>query len=515
MTARITLSILMSCYVISACSTETAEVVSIATQIPNYSNTSTPYSSPSPSLTPSPTFTPTSTEIPKDQFADDLIDYNTMVDYCKGGVFTGQTTLWEADVSGVTVGELTEKGISACYIEAVEAEGEDPLPIYSAIVAQDSAVRDPATDNLLGPDHLNGLVQLYFDSRIDVSEDLDARVIKGVQPFTIHGVLFKDENSSFVRDQGEPRIDIGTVCALVEQTTGPNRGTIDEYCSETDEQGHFSIKGFSWVNVNQGYLLELRPDIETDLRYINFPDGSTVFITGPIEMDYETTELDMPLDKGFLNFVFDLDSFDFVPLIDNYTDHDLRKGYVLTWTGDTTVDNWDGVQESWDDISSATYDNSQGTDFAVPMGTEVRAAANGVIKYSAGGGGNSYSRYMSQLVNIPGDPYVYRLEYRHNSENLFTVGARVTRYQVIALSGNNGGKGVDGATTPHLEFKVVAIPREIWEESGAWDYIESNLVPLSTEVHVARDYDPFLNELWLSGDTIVDSTAVTQAKQKR
>ena len=507
MTARITLSILMSCYVISACSTETAEVVSIATQIPNYSNTSTPYSSPSPSLTPSPTFTPTSTEIPKDQFADDLIDYNTMVDYCKGGVFTGQTTLWEADVSGVTVGELTEKGISACYIEAVGAEEVDPLPIYSAIVAQDGAVRDPATNNLLGPDHLNGLVQLYFDSGIDVSESLDARVVKGVQPFSIQGVVFNDLNSSFARDKGEPRLDIGTVCALVEQTTGPNRGTIDEYCSETDEQGHFFIKGFSSVNLNKGYQLVIRSDIETDLRYINFPDGSTAFITGPIEMVYETTELDIPLDRGFLNSVLNLEELDFVPITDNFTDHDLREGYVLTWTGDTTVDNWDAVQESWDDISPYTYDQSQGHDIALPIGTEIQAAANGIIKYSGGGPEFGNVRGIVQLVDIPGENSIYLLQYTHNSKNLVIARDRVNRNQIIALSGNNGGGGVDGAVTPHLEFKVVDVPREIWDQFGysdnLFEYLASRGVDLPDGQHVYRDHGPFLNELWLQGNTIV------------
>jgi len=199
---------------------------------------------------------------------------------CKDGVFIGQTTLWEVDISGKTVDELLQLGVSYCYIEAVGSASEAASVVFSAIVAQEGALKDSETNNLLGPDHLEGVVQLYFDARIDVSL-VEARVIKGVRPFAVQGVVFNDLNSSFQIDHGEPVIDIGSVCALVERSTGPDQGQVDEYCSETDENGHYSIAGFSWVNKKLGYSLVIRPEIETDLRYINYPDGSTVYITGP------------------------------------------------------------------------------------------------------------------------------------------------------------------------------------------------------------------------------------------
>ena len=493
--------------------TPTAEVQATATETATHTSTPTATYSPTASSTPTATITNTATLTstatikPIEFYSGDLHDPATMIGNCKDGIFKGQRTLWEVDVTGKTVDELKQLGISACYNEAVGAPADDNSAVFSAIDAQEGAVRDPATNNLLGPDHLNGIVQLYFDSGVDVSEDLDAKVVKGVQPFSIQGVVFNDLNSSFARDKGEPRLDIGTVCALVEQTTGANRGTVDEYCSETDDQGHFSIEGFSWVNTNQGYVLEIRPDIQTDLRYINFPDGSTVFITGPIKMSYDDTELDLPLDRGFLNSVIDLDKLGCVPPIDNFTDHDLRVGYVLTWTGDTTVDNWDAVQESWDDISPFTYDQSQGHDIALPIGTEIQAAANGVIKYSGGGPDIGRVRGIVQIVDIPYDPLVYMLQYTHNSQNLVVARDKVTRNQIIALSGNNGGNGQDGSITPHLEFKVVAVPREIWDQFGysndLFDYLGSRGVDLPDGQHVYRGYDPFLNELWLQGETIV------------
>lgn len=83
-----------------------------------------------------------------------------------------------------------------------------------------------------------------------------------------------------------------------------------------------------------------------------------------------------------------------------------------------------------------------GIDIAVPVGTEVRAAAAGRIVYSGWSGG------YGKLV-IVDHGYGIQTRYGHNSRLLWSAGKRVSRGQVIALSGNTGN-----STGPHVHFEI-------------------------------------------------------------
>jgi murein DD-endopeptidase MepM/ murein hydrolase activator NlpD len=84
----------------------------------------------------------------------------------------------------------------------------------------------------------------------------------------------------------------------------------------------------------------------------------------------------------------------------------------------------------------------QGTDYAAPHGTEVRAAASGVVTHADRRGG------YGNLVEIH-HPDGYATRYAHLSEVSVRDGATVSRGEVIGRVGMTGL-----ATGPHLHFEV-------------------------------------------------------------
>lgn len=83
-----------------------------------------------------------------------------------------------------------------------------------------------------------------------------------------------------------------------------------------------------------------------------------------------------------------------------------------------------------------------GVDIAVPTGTPVRAAADGVVKFAGNNGG------YGLLVTIDHGENV-ETRYAHNSRIVVKKGQRVKAGQVIAYSGNTGN-----STGPHLHFEI-------------------------------------------------------------
>jgi len=83
-----------------------------------------------------------------------------------------------------------------------------------------------------------------------------------------------------------------------------------------------------------------------------------------------------------------------------------------------------------------------GLDIAVPVGTPVRAAAGGTVRFSGTRGG-----YGKLVIIDHGNGVETR--YAHNSRNVVRAGQRVARGEIIAYSGNTGN-----STGPHLHFEI-------------------------------------------------------------
>ena len=86
--------------------------------------------------------------------------------------------------------------------------------------------------------------------------------------------------------------------------------------------------------------------------------------------------------------------------------------------------------------------NHNGTDFSVPVGTEVVAPANGVIT----GAGNSKGGEGTYVI-LDADGVVHK--FFHLSKILVRTGDQVTAGEVIALTGNSGH-----STGPHLHWET-------------------------------------------------------------
>ncbi len=86
---------------------------------------------------------------------------------------------------------------------------------------------------------------------------------------------------------------------------------------------------------------------------------------------------------------------------------------------------------------------NEGVNFAVPAGTSVRSAEDGVVAYS----GNELKGYGNLVLVKHSDGYV--TAYAHNSELTVKKGEKVRRGQIIAKAGQTGN-----VQSPQLHFEI-------------------------------------------------------------
>lgn len=87
--------------------------------------------------------------------------------------------------------------------------------------------------------------------------------------------------------------------------------------------------------------------------------------------------------------------------------------------------------------------HNDGINIAVPVGTDVKAAENGVIVYA----GNELEGYGNLMLIRHADGFV--TAYAHNKEFLARAGQKVKRGEVIARSGSSGN-----VTQPQIHFEI-------------------------------------------------------------
>ena len=86
-----------------------------------------------------------------------------------------------------------------------------------------------------------------------------------------------------------------------------------------------------------------------------------------------------------------------------------------------------------------------GVDFAVPTGTDIIAACDGVVQ--SNNWGAAYGKQVIVKAKINGKDLW--MIYAHCSKTMVKAGAKVTKGQHIAESGNTGN-----SSGPHLHFEV-------------------------------------------------------------
>lgn len=119
-----------------------------------------------------------------------------------------------------------------------------------------------------------------------------------------------------------------------------------------------------------------------------------------------------------------------------------KKGDISSAFGDRNDPNNPGVKQ-----------HHGGIDYAMPVGSSVPAAADGVVSKvtTQAGTGRSFGTYI--MINHK-ELGLYTL-YAHLSKTLVNSGQKVSKGQIIALSGGApGAPGAGSSTGPHLHFEV-------------------------------------------------------------
>lgn len=105
-----------------------------------------------------------------------------------------------------------------------------------------------------------------------------------------------------------------------------------------------------------------------------------------------------------------------------------------------------------------------GTDYAVPVGTEIRSIADGVVTKSR------YNRFAGHYINIRHSNGTMS-RYLHLSKRRVRVGERISKGQIIGKSGNSGR-----TTGPHLHVELLI-----------------DGVPVDYEHHIQKDAATIVN----------------------
>lgn len=106
---------------------------------------------------------------------------------------------------------------------------------------------------------------------------------------------------------------------------------------------------------------------------------------------------------------------------------------------------------SFDQAGGLWSHKHSGQDFAVPVGTNVMAAHNGIVVKAGGNGAGDGPAYGNAIV-IKHGSHLYS-QYAHLSRIDVHVGEHVKAGEHIAKSGNTGN-----TTGPHLHFEIRTTP---------------------------------------------------------
>lgn len=117
----------------------------------------------------------------------------------------------------------------------------------------------------------------------------------------------------------------------------------------------------------------------------------------------------------------------------------VKPTYIRPITGGTTS-SYFGPRTA-PKAGASTY--HKGIDWAVPIGTSVRASSSGTVTYAGWSNGYGYNVVISH-------PDGKQTRYAHLSSIVVSYGEKVTQGQKIALSGNSGN-----STGPHLHFEIL------------------------------------------------------------
>ena len=269
--------------------------------------------------------------------------------------------------------------------------------------------------------------------------------------FEVSGTCFFDYNGNGIKNDHEPPL------AGISVRIGDRE-------AKTDSSGAYRLTG-----VPAGHHL-VRIVAPPDLTYLSCSLKAFQSLQLPLELDVEGDVCrDLALMQGFLTLPFALGT---EHILNSHNDLDHRVGHIRNWAGSSTP----GVvfnNEDWRACApNGSFDQHQGTDWAVPIGTPIRAMAPGVVIAVMDDPRNP------KAIGLVHDTGIRKLvtEYGHNSVNQARVGEFVRRGQEIALSGADAGEGA--RTSPHIHFNLYEVPPELAEIGEIAKYVGSQPDPV-------------------------------------
>lgn len=238
-------------------------------------------------------------------------------------------------------------------------------------------------------------------------------------PVTVKGVAFHDCNGNGTKEEDEPiipKVKLNFFDELENQ----------DFAVETGIEGAYNIKLLKGKYTLSVSAENVRGYNNQPYRFLNISKEEF----RPIEMPWFGFEINGDMDyniklmQGYLTLPFPKGTLESYPRI-QYSDVDSAVGVMRDWKG-----------------TKQTYDNHRGTDFFIPTGTPILAAAPGIVVQSkdfSGLGGNYIAiQHIDRNLTI----------YSHLDARNVHVGDRVERGYKVGVSGSSGG-----VTRSQLDFQ--------------------------------------------------------------
>ena len=224
--------------------------------------------------------------------------------------------------------------------------------------------------------------------------------------YTLYGKLFFDYSGDGIQQLGEPPLP-SVVVALDDRNVTSTNST-GWYVINDVVKGNHTVRPFPPKNF--GYMCESPAEFKSVKEFYGVLVGNN-------------TRKDIGLMEGYLT----------LPFASNTVETDTRVYVDVTLGGGRR--DWQGGRN--------TYSGHLGTDFLLPIGIEILAAAPGLVvrSYRSAEDGN-----VVTIQHPDGKPTIYC----HLSERKAVSGQKVSRGAIIGLSGHTGEFA---GPTPHLHFQ--------------------------------------------------------------
>ena len=234
---------------------------------------------------------------------------------------------------------------------------------------------------------------------------------------TLQGISFHDYNGNGTKEYNEPilpGIDLVFINSQTEQ----------KFTIHTDDKGAYTLS----LPSNKYKIIsekETLGDNGQPFRYIytSRKEINSLDKPSPVIID-QNKVYNLALTQGFLTLPYSIATNSYITTV--FFDIDRRENFLRDWQG-----------------KQDTYDQHSGTDYRIPVGTPVLAAAPGRVVSS------EFDKQSGNVITISHGLLITR--YGHLSKRNVRAGDTVFRGQQIGLS---GATGEWVGTLPHLHFEL-------------------------------------------------------------